>query len=111
MNIRKQSFYLVFVLITNLQKFHCVKSVQICRFFWSVFPRIWAEYGEILLISNTGIYGPEKTPYLDTFHAVLKSRAIMIYKSIGGGKTRNLDEKCHFYIHKVLHNYKSKSKL
>ena len=30
---------------------HCVKSVQIRSFFWSVFFRIWTEYGEILRIS------------------------------------------------------------
>ena len=36
---------------------HCAKSVQIRSFFWSVFSLAWAEYG------------PEKTPYLDTFHA------------------------------------------
>ena len=35
-----------------------VKSVQIRSFFWSVFSRIRTEYE------------PEKTPYLDTFHAV-----------------------------------------
>ena len=50
---------------------HCVKSVQIGRFFWSVFSRIRTEYGEILHISpNAGKYGPEKTPYLDIFHTV-----------------------------------------
>ena len=27
---------------------HCVKNVQIRSFFWSVFPRIRTEYGEIL---------------------------------------------------------------
>ena len=37
---------------------HCVKSVQIRSFFWSVFPCIRTEYGA------------EKTPYLNTFHAV-----------------------------------------
>ena len=37
---------------------NCVKSVQIRSFFWSVFSL------------NTGKYEPEKTPYLDTFHAV-----------------------------------------
>ena len=41
---------------------HCVKSVRIRSFFWSVFP---------LFGLNTGKYGAEKTPYLDTFHAVL----------------------------------------
>ena len=38
-----------------------VKSVQIVSFFWSVFSRIQSKYGK---------YGPEKTSYLDTFHAV-----------------------------------------
>ena len=37
---------------------HCVKSVQIRSCFWSVFS------------PNAGKYGPEITPYLDTFHAV-----------------------------------------
>ena len=53
---------------------HCVKSGQIRSFFWSVFSRIRTEYGEILYLSvfipNAGKHGPEKTPYLDTFHAV-----------------------------------------
>ena len=43
---------------------HCVKSVQIRSFsgpYFSVFGL------------NTGKYGPEKTPYLNTFHAVLSS--------------------------------------
>ena len=26
---------------------HCVKSVQIGSFFWSVFSRIWNEYGDL----------------------------------------------------------------
>ena len=47
---------------------HCVKSVQIRNFFWSVFFRIRTEYG------NAGKYGPEKTPYLDTFHTVTLNR-------------------------------------
>ena len=43
----------------------CVKSVQIQSLFWSVFSCIWTEFSP-----NTGKYGPEKTPYLDTFHVV-----------------------------------------
>ena len=39
--------------------FHCVKRVQIRSFFWSVFS------------PNAGKCRPEKTPYLDTFHAVV----------------------------------------
>ena len=52
---------------------YCVKNVQIPDF-WSIFSCIWTEYGEILHFSifspNAGKYGLEKTPYLDTFHAV-----------------------------------------
>ena len=44
------------------------------EFFWSVFSCIWTEYGEIRYLSvfspNVEKYEPEKTPYLDTFHAV-----------------------------------------
>ena len=47
--------------LNNLKRhnMHGVKSVQIRSFFWSVFSRTRTEYG------------PEKTPYLDTFHAVM----------------------------------------
>ena len=53
--IPKQNLTLIVII---KQKQHGVKSVQIWSFFWSVFSRIWTEYG------------PEKTPYLDTFQAV-----------------------------------------
>ena len=43
---------------------HCVKSVQIRSYFWSVFSRIRTEYE------------PEITPYLNTFHAVMINRKI-----------------------------------
>ena len=43
-------------------------------FFWSVFSSIWTEYRDTPYLSvfspNAGKYRPEKTPYLDTFHAV-----------------------------------------
>ena len=53
---------------------HCVKSVQIRSYFWSLFFCIRTKYGEIrpyfpVFGLNTGKYGPEITPYLDTFHA------------------------------------------
>ena len=38
-----------------------VKSVQIRNFFWSVFSRIWTEYGEILLISPYSVRMRENT--------------------------------------------------
>ena len=49
-------------------KKHCVKNVQIRNFFWSVFSCIWTEYRNVR---------PEKTPYLDTFHAV-KARLLWV---------------------------------
>ena len=64
---------------------HCVKSVQIRSFFWSLFSRIRTDYGEIygeyafelnterylsVFSPNAGKYGLRKTPYLDTFHTV-----------------------------------------
>ena len=54
---------------------HQVKSVQIRSYFWSVFSCIRTEYGPYLSVfsPNTGKYGPEITPYLNTFHAVLIS--------------------------------------
>ena len=45
---------------------HCMKSVQIRSFFWSVFS------------PNVGKYGPEKTPHLDTFYAVLRQESHMV---------------------------------
>ena len=42
-----------------LSSIHCLKSVQIRSFFWSIFFCIRTEYGR------------EKTPYLHTFHAVI----------------------------------------
>ena len=42
---------------------HCVKCVQIRSFFWSVFSYIWTEYGKM--------WTRKKTPYLNTFHAVM----------------------------------------
>ena len=55
---------------------HCVKSVKIRSFFWSVFSRIRTEYGENRSISpysgRIRENSHQKTPYLDTFHAVNK---------------------------------------
>ena len=46
--------------IDNLSHKDCVKIVQIRSFFWSVFSSIRNEYRDL----------PEKTPYLDAFHAI-----------------------------------------
>ena len=55
-------------------RLHCVKSVQIRYFFVRVFLysdwiRRFTPYISIFS-PNTGEYKPEKTPYLDTFHAM-----------------------------------------
>ena len=48
---------------------HYVKSVQIRSYFWSVLFCIRIEYFSVF-IPNTGKYGPQTNPYLDTFQAV-----------------------------------------
>ena len=44
------------------RRVHCVKSVQIQSFSGPYFP---------VFSPNTGKYGPEETPYLDTFRVVV----------------------------------------
>ena len=46
---------------------HCVKSVQIRSYFWSIFSSIPTE---CVFSPNRRKCGPEITTYLDTFHAV-----------------------------------------
>ena len=74
----------------NKISIHCLKSVQIRSYIWSVFSRNRTEYGEILRIYPYSIRIREntdqkKTPYLDTFHAVI----IMSKKWFSGGLTKN----------------------
>ena len=63
---------------------HCVKSVQIRSYFWSVVSCIRTEYGD-LRSPNTGKCG---TPYLDTFDAVLvihnfrETQVLLLYDSL-----------------------------
>ena len=47
------------LIFEGISDIHCVKRVQIRSFLWSVFS------------PNAGKYGPEKTPYFNTFHAVI----------------------------------------
>ena len=77
-NFRKTIFKNTFSRIPAVasSKMYCVKSVQIWSFFWSVFSRIRNEYREIRIISPYSVRMREntdqkKTPYLDTFHAVM----------------------------------------
>ena len=51
------------------------------EFFWSVFSRIWTEYGEVWSIqSECGKIWPEKIPYVDTFHAVRFQRKLKLFQ-------------------------------
>ena len=60
----------------RLLEVHCVKKCLFSEFFWSVFSRIWTEYGEIPSVSPYSVRMQEttarKTPNTDTFHAVVK---------------------------------------
>ena len=47
-------YFFLEIILKRLSSFHCVKT---------------SKYG-VSSGSNTGKYGPEKTPYLDTFHRV-----------------------------------------
>ena len=40
---------------------HCVKSVQMQSFFWSVFSHIWTEYAEVRSISPYSVRMRENT--------------------------------------------------
>ena len=55
-----------------LDRLHSLKSVSIRSFFCPVFSCIRIKYRYFLYVfsPNTGKYEPEKTPYLETFHAV-----------------------------------------
>ena len=73
------------------RRIHCVKSVQIRSFFWSLFFCIRTEYGEIserenteylsVFSPNAGKYGTEKTLYLDTLHAVIHTKDLDLFIS------------------------------
>ena len=65
----------------NKDNLHCVKSVKIRGFLVRIFP-----YLDRILSTNAGQYGPEKTPYLDTFRAVLVNQINEISYLISGGK-------------------------
>ena len=71
--MKKAILYNQIVLLQNIQiksySKHCVKSVEIRSFFWSVISRIRTEFGSVFS-PNAGKYGPKKTPYLDTFQTV-----------------------------------------
>ena len=61
--------------IPSTAKSHCVKSVRIQSYFWSVFSCIRTEYGDLRRFqSEYRKIRTRKTPYLNNFHAVSTSR-------------------------------------
>ena len=58
-------------------KLYNALKVSVFGVFWSVFSSIWTEYGEIRSISPYSVRmrdnTDQKTPNMDTFHAVLIS--------------------------------------
>ena len=53
------------------EKYHCVKSVQIWNFFWSIFSRIRTEYGDLLTD-----FGPSSHSALVSYFDNLERRCI-----------------------------------
>ena len=49
------------ILTSKKEPYHCFKSVQLWRFFWSMFSRIWTKYGEIRSISPYSVRMRENT--------------------------------------------------
>ena len=87
---RKITLLIKFIIAVGLLKLHCIALREKCpntELFLVLFSCIRTEYGDLLINSpysvgiqentdsvfspNTGTYGPEITPYMDTFHAVL----------------------------------------
>ena len=79
----KMKGHLVQVLQWKTFNLHCLKRVQIQSYLWSLFSWIGL---------NTGKYGLEITPYLDTLHAVLKLVSAIFLKLIRYIKFKNVDE-------------------
>ena len=57
--------------VSGPQEQHCVNSVRIRSFLWSIFSRMWTEYGD--LRGNTRI---RKTPNMGTFYAVQRPSCV-----------------------------------
>ena len=80
------TMFLQFIWVKYIYGFlPCVKSVQLRSFFLvRIFPHSdWIQkVTEYLFVfsPNAGKYGQEKTPYLDTFHAVLDIHQFFVYK-------------------------------
>ena len=59
---------------------HCVKSVRIRNLFWSVFPHIQTEYGEILRISPYLVQMRENTDQKNSDYGHFSRSVIVLEK-------------------------------
>ena len=66
------------------ERLHGVKSVQIRSFSGPYFPVFGVNTESLRIQSKYGKYGPEKTPYLDTFHAVLAHQTQQSCSNVSG---------------------------
>ena len=83
---------------------HCVKSVQIRSFFWSVFSRIRTEYGEILRISPYSVRVRENT---DQKKLGIWTLFTQCHQYLGQCDSCSLDEQnVPLISHYLLANYK-----
>ena len=67
---------------------HCVKSVQIRSFFWSVFSRIQTEYGEILRSFFWSVFSPIRTEYGEILVFGHFSRSVQIWHPLHFQRTK-----------------------
>ena len=77
---------------------HSLKNAQIRSLFWSVFSCIRSKYVYLSVFSlNAGKNGPEKTPYLDTFHVVIVyERSHVSWHQIVAALLENLQQPANF---------------
>ena len=84
---------------------HCVKSAQIRSFSGPYFPVFLVRILSVFS-PNAGKYGPEKTPYLDTFHAVDARNILPVmgnhltYEISCSFSSKHVD--CYFDLHFLL---------
>ena len=78
---------------------HCVKSVQIRSFFWSMFSRIRTEYGEIRIISPNLIIKQQVTPYRTKKKPSNSHNMLMTITSLSSQK--NQSKKYYSFLHNM----------
>ena len=78
--------------LANMQdcfKSHCVKSVQIRIYFWSVFLCIWSEYGEII------------SPRIQSEYIKIRTRNNFVFRHFSPSKGVHLTLRTHIFSIKL----------